>query len=227
MAEKTELAVAQIEVRSIEDLHLDPANIRQRDEETEQMLAASLTAFKPFRSIAVDADLVTRAGNGTLKAARVAGVKEVLLVRPEPGQLVAVQRSDLTPTQLTAYSIADNRLTDRSTNDEIALVEILRSLESEDFDLKTLGYDEGEVDWLIDEMASELAGDVIDDPKKEWQGMPEFEHEDLMPVQTVHVHFKSREDVEEFAKLIDQRITEKTKFVWFPKQEIIGHGTTE
>lgn len=57
-----------------------------------------------------------------------------------------------------------------------------------------------------------------------WQGMPEYTHEDLEPEQSVKVHFASKEDREAFSKLIDQKITDKTRSLWYPPQEI-GHYT--
>jgi hypothetical protein len=51
----------------------------------------------------------------------------------------------------------------------------------------------------------------------EWQDMPEFVQENLKPFRTVYLHFKNREDMEAFEKLTDQKITPKTKFVWYPK----------
>jgi hypothetical protein len=58
------------------------------------------------------------------------------------------------------------------------------------------------------------------DPSEEWQGMPEFEQEDLTGVQAIHVHFKTRADVEAFAELIGQKLTDKTRAIWYPEAEI-------
>jgi hypothetical protein len=52
--------------------------------------------------------------------------------------------------------------------------------------------------------------------QEEWQGMPEFIQEDLQPIQTIVVSFKTKEDVQDFAKIIDQKLTYKTKSIWFP-----------
>jgi hypothetical protein len=52
--------------------------------------------------------------------------------------------------------------------------------------------------------------------KKEWQNMPEFVQEDLLPYRSVTINFMNDADVDEFSKLIDQPITKKTKFRWFP-----------
>lgn len=58
---------------------------------------------------------------------------------------------------------------------------------------------------------------AIDDPNAEWKGMPEFEMKDNK-FRSLIVHF------ENFIDLIDQNITDKTKFIWFPEREkeIIG-----
>ncbi len=56
--------------------------------------------------------------------------------------------------------------------------------------------------------------------KEQWVGMPDFEQKNLMPWQSVKVHFRNEEDRQAFAELIGQRITERTPFVWFPKSEI-------
>ena len=54
----------------------------------------------------------------------------------------------------------------------------------------------------------------------EWQGMPEFEQEDVFgSAKDITVHFASVADIEVFSRLVDQKITEKTKYIWFPKQE--------
>ncbi len=52
-----------------------------------------------------------------------------------------------------------------------------------------------------------------------WQGMPEFEQGDLGPVKTLQVHFVAQSDIVAFANLIEQRITDKTKYIWYPKME--------
>ena len=52
--------------------------------------------------------------------------------------------------------------------------------------------------------------------QEEWQGMPEFVQEDMLPVQTIVVSFLTKEDVQQFANLIGQKLTYKTKSIWFP-----------
>jgi hypothetical protein len=54
------------------------------------------------------------------------------------------------------------------------------------------------------------------DWEAEWQGMPEYQHKNLEPYRTIHVHFSNEKDVQDFAKLVDQNITPKTGFLWYP-----------
>lgn len=59
------------------------------------------------------------------------------------------------------------------------------------------------------------------DPNEEWKGMPEFEQQDLSPMKTIYIHFKTKSDMEEFSRLVGQEITERTRWIWFPKAEIL------
>jgi len=58
------------------------------------------------------------------------------------------------------------------------------------------------------------------DWRKEWQGMPEFIQEDLRPIQRIIVNFESHEDVQAFSALVNQKLTNKTDSIWFPKKEL-------
>ena len=72
-----------------------------------------------------------------------------------------------------------------------------------------------------------IQGEGVDDPLAEWEGMPEFEQDDLGAFQTVKIHFARQEDVNQFAKLVEQKITDKTKSMWYPQLEIIHEGKAE
>ena len=51
---------------------------------------------------------------------------------------------------------------------------------------------------------------------EEWKDMPEFVQEKQEPYQQIIVRFRSKEDVEDFAKLIGQPLTPKSKSIWHP-----------
>ena len=61
--------------------------------------------------------------------------------------------------------------------------------------------------------------DLFDDKEpwqEEWVGMPEFIQEKQEPFSKIIVRFESEEDLREFAKLIGQNLTPKTKSIWHP-----------
>jgi DNA modification methylase len=136
------------EVLSIDDLISDPANPRVHPERNRKAVAGSVRRFKPWRSIAIDQGNVIYAGNETANACKEAGYTSVLVVEPEPGQLVAVRRRDMTETEKTGYAIADNQ-TAVSAEWAPELPAALQSLEMDGFDLKDLGFDEDELEEFL------------------------------------------------------------------------------
>ena len=65
--------------------------------------------------------------------------------------------------------------------------------------------------WKNSDDKNELDADL------EWTDMPEFNQEDLRPKHQIIVSFKNAEDREAFANLLGQKITEKTKSLWYPE----------
>ncbi len=57
----------------------------------------------------------------------------------------------------------------------------------------------------------------VNNVDKEWVDMPEFVQEKQEPYACIKVRFENQEDLEEFAKLIGQPLTNKTKSIWHPK----------
>jgi hypothetical protein len=54
----------------------------------------------------------------------------------------------------------------------------------------------------------------------DWTEMPAYEHEDLAPQRSITVNFKSQEDVDKFAALLGQDISDTRKSIWYPQAEI-------
>jgi hypothetical protein len=50
----------------------------------------------------------------------------------------------------------------------------------------------------------------------EWVGMPEFKHEKQEPYSKIIFRFENEDDLQEFATLIGQKLTSKTKSSWYP-----------
>jgi len=58
------------------------------------------------------------------------------------------------------------------------------------------------------------------DPNDHWKGMPEFDQKDKTAFRHIVMNFKSNKDAEKFGDLIGQHVTEKTRSMWFPPDEI-------
>lgn len=50
-----------------------------------------------------------------------------------------------------------------------------------------------------------------------WQGMPEFVQEKQESYSKIIFRFENEDDLQEFAGLIGQKLTNKTKSAWHPK----------
>ncbi|MCB1711160.1 MAG: hypothetical protein KDH96_01380 [Candidatus Riesia sp.] len=55
--------------------------------------------------------------------------------------------------------------------------------------------------------------------EEHWKDMPEFVQEKQEPFSKIIVRFETEEDLNEFSKLIGQKLTPKTKSIWHPKLE--------
>jgi len=83
------------------------------------------------------------------------------------------------------------------------------------------GLDESTVrDWMCDISAvKNLLGSEGIDYDKEWQDMPELP-DTPKAIRTIHIHFKSSNEVREFSQLLHIDITDKTSYIWFDKIKI-------
>jgi hypothetical protein len=62
-----------------------------------------------------------------------------------------------------------------------------------------------------------LFDDIEDIYQSEWKGMPEFNMTPEVPILTIKLNFKTKEDIENFSELIGQKITFNTENYWYPK----------
>ena len=128
-----------IETVSIDSLSADPANARKHGERNLDAIAASLRRFGQQKPIVVDSHGVVRAGNGQLAAAKLLGWTEIRVVR-----------SELPPTELTAFAIADNRTGELAEWD----TEVLAGLLS-DAELGDVGFTDEEMEKFVGKMGAD------------------------------------------------------------------------
>ena len=193
----------------IDSLTPDPQNRRLHPERNQQMMQASIQAVGVGRSIVIDQDGVVLAGNGMVAAAKAAGITRVRVIESSGDELIAVQRTDLTPEARKQLALYDNRTAELAAWDPEGL--------KADRDLGT----DLQPFWTDSEQALMFGTEV----QPSWDGMPEFTQKDLA-FRTLAVHFASAEDVQAFLQLIGREdITEKTRYLWYPQapvESVIG-----
>jgi len=67
----------------------------------------------------------------------------------------------------------------------------------------------------IAQEAGEMSQDLFD-KFPEWDGMPEFAQEKQRPFKEITVRFRCESDYIDFAEMIGQNLTTKTKSIWHP-----------
>lgn len=177
-----------------------PTNPRTHSPEQVERIANSIREFGFTNPVLVDGKRGVIAGHGRIEAARSLGMETVPVV--ELGHLSEAQKR--------AYIIADNRLALDGGWDTDLLLGEFAALDLAGFDLGFTGFTGDEIEAF---RAPEF------DPAEAWQGMPEFEQPDATAFKTLAVHFKDQAAVDQFARMIGQRIGEKTRFTWFPQEE--------
>jgi hypothetical protein len=190
---------------ALADLHHDPANARLHDERNLETIRASLKTFGQVEPLVVQKGTnKVIGGNGRLSALLAMGEQECDVVEVDLDNVSAV-----------GLGIALNRTAELAEWDDAALASTLKALQDEAFNLGAIGYTGDEVQNLIDR----LAGEIVDDPQGEWEGMPECESENRLPASQLTIYFGSDADREEFSKLIGQSLTPQTKWIWHPARK--------
>jgi hypothetical protein len=131
----------------IDAVEIDQVNPMDHDEANIDAIKASLERFGSGRSIVVDAHDIVRAGNGTVEAARAAGIKKVMVVEPDPDTLVAVKRADWNDQEAKGYSVADNRAAQLAKFNVANLQGLIESIP--DVPLDALGFKQDEIDSIL------------------------------------------------------------------------------
>ncbi len=193
------------EIRKIEDLHLwekNPRSIKDKDFFRLKKQIETLGMYKP---LIITEDGTVLGGNMRLRVYQELGIKDIW---------VSVVNAPTEEKKLE-YALSDN---DRAGFYDSDLLANLTG-EMPNFNWK---------DYSVDLYNSTIIQDLIDtynfDPKKEWKDMPEFKQEGTDFYKLLNVRFLTQGDYEKFAKLIDQKLTEKTRNIWFPPQDFDSQG---
>jgi DNA modification methylase len=143
----------------IDDVELDPDNVMDHDDANLDAIKASIERFGGGRSIVIDSKDVVRAGNGTVEAARAAGIKKVIVIEPEPDELVAVKRGDWSEQEAKGYEVADNRASQLAKFNLPALQNVINSIP--EIDPEDMGFGEGQLDALFQSVTESMPQDDV------------------------------------------------------------------
>ena len=198
--------VQKIELLETDKIIPYEKNPRTHSEEQINQILKSIKEFGFNNPILIDEKNRIIAGHGRLEAAKKLGLRVV----------PTIQLSHLSENQRRAFIIADNKIALNSGwNFDLLKIE-LSDLKLENFDLSVTGFFDKELEGIFSDGFSKETGNF----KEEWEGMPEFDKKDEKPFRSLIVHFDKQVDVDNFFKLIKQSFSNKTKYIWFPKQII-------
>ena len=159
------LNMLNVDYRKVETLIPYARNPRTHSDAQVAKIAASIVEYGWTNPVLVDGDNGVIAGHGRLAAARKLGLDEVPVI----------ELGHLTPAQKRAYVISDNRLALDAGWDEELLALELAELSEAGYDLALTGFDESEIDALLDdettggdgeqeEAGDDAADDIPDTP---------------------------------------------------------------
>lgn len=138
---RTRTSELLITYRPVGTLKSNPNNSRVHSKRQIHQIAKSITEFGFTNPVLVDKNNTVIAGHGRLAAAKLLGIEQVPTIRLE----------HLSPDQLRAYVIADNRLAEKAGWDTAILgieLQHLLTIDSE-FDVTVTGFEIPDIDLLL------------------------------------------------------------------------------
>ncbi len=196
----------EVEMIPISEIIPYEKNPRKNDKAVD-VVAKSITEFGFKQPIVMDKNNVIVVGHTRFKAAQKIGMQEVPIVWAD----------ELTEAQVKAYRIMDNKSNEYSYwNYDILKQEIL-DLKNFKIDIGLTGFTEEEINFFNPDTDK-----PSNNPYEEWRksGTLDYENADKMGYKTILLHFKEAKDCKAFSELLNQTITEKTKYLWYPQQAI-------
>lgn len=148
--------IQRIEHTPIEDLVPYAANARTHSEDQVSQIAASIKEFGFNNPVLIDIDNGIIAGHGRVMAAMKLGLELV----------PTVTLDHLSDAERRAYILADNRLALNAGWDDAILATELQRLDGE-IDLSLLGFENAELDELLDRLEEKAEGAVDEIPEQQ------------------------------------------------------------
>jgi hypothetical protein len=139
--------------------------------------------------------------------------KEHLLSKYGPEATIEVNMTDFDEREAKKALLTHDPISAMAEEDRVILGKLMDQVTTESDELSK----------MLETMAEGAGLFAFDgeqgenDADEEWAGMPEFENNSIREEKLI-VYFQSVEDKIAFGKQVKQKLTEATKFVWFPKE---------
>jgi hypothetical protein len=187
-------------INKLHEWDKNPRNIEKKDFER---LKQQIIRFGQYKPLLITPDGVVLGGNMRLKAYKQLKITDIWVSIVNPKN----------ENEKLEYSLSDN---DRAGYYDADLLANLMPNYQIDWDKYAIDLN---VPSNITEILRNIGtGNVNIDEM--WKEMPEYGNAlKNQALRTIFVHFKTNEDVIKFAELINQKITNETKYIWFPYKE--------
>ena len=198
-------------INTLDDLCPDLRNPNRHTQRGQALTQKSIQSYGFGDSITTDKNGKVISGNSRTEILADVQMLDPIVVQSDGTRPIIHQRTDLdldTDDRARLLSIAMNRTAEVSLDWDPA---VLQELIGEGLDLSDLFFE--------NELAL-LSGNVQfpDDPRELWNDMPDMGTE-ANACRQITIYFKKPEDVEDFANLLDQTVTDNTKSLWFPLKQ--------
>lgn len=156
----------KIEQIKVDELKPYPQNARTHSNKQIQQIKESIIEFGFTNPILIDKNNEVIAGHGRLESAKQLKMQDVPCIR----------LGYLTETQKKAYVLADNKLALNADWNIDLLSEEIQNLVAEDFNIDVIGFDEAELQELLNEIEDVLP--EINDTEPDYEQMTFTFHKD-------------------------------------------------
>jgi DNA modification methylase len=150
-----------VELRAIDSLRTNPRNARTHSKKQVAQIAASIQEFGFVNPVLIDENCMIVAGHGRVAAADMLGMTTV----------PTILLTHLTPEQVRAYVLADNRLAELAGWDkDILRIELGELIELDlDFDIEITGFATVDIDKMLSPAEDSVAdpADTIPEPAEQ------------------------------------------------------------
>ena len=169
------------------------------------IVATSIKEYGFKVPIILDKDNIVIAGHTRLKAALKLGIPEVPIIWAE----------SLTDEQAKAFRLMDNKSHEYSSWDFDLLKQEMIELKNLKFEVGLTGFDMDEIKFF-----NFNKEDQANNAYTEWRknAVLDYLNDDKTGFKTILLHFPDQDAIDDFCKLINQNMTPKTKFLWYPKE---------